>query len=489
AGATRKRPLANAFADAANAPKQPFFVSWLWLVVIALALFVISQVVWSSEFSKTPDLGFVSKFALRFSVAYWLLYSLPAPFTSLLPYVGNKLATSYQWVVDKVVRWMAENLMGIDHELVAPNGSGDTTFAYINVLICFLFALAVAAIWSVVDRRKTECVWTKDLLRSYLRYVLAFTMLGYGLAKLGTVYNQFPEPDVTRLSKTYGDSSPMGLVWTFMGSSRAYTTFAGLGEVVGALLLIWRRTTTIGAMVVFGVMLNIMMLNFCYDVPVKQYSAHLLCMALYLLLPEANRLANVLFWNRPTEEVELGPPYTNSITIWIQRGIKAAVIILGIGLPVYSKIKSEVDFARKSTSQPAFFDSYEVEEFKRDGEVVPPILTDSFMWRSVTFQRRAYGFRGEPGPVDILVIGLMNKSAAGAEFAISEDESTLTVNNRRNALIPNEITLDWQDDDSLVLSGTTPGGEISVKLRRRGKDGFLLMNRGFRWISEVPFNR
>ena len=29
-------------------------------------------------------------------------------------------------------------------------------------------------------------------------------------------------------------------------------------------------------------MLNVVMLNFCYDVPVKQYSAHLLLMALYL---------------------------------------------------------------------------------------------------------------------------------------------------------------------------------------------------------------
>lgn len=46
-------------------------------------------------------------------------------------------------------------------------------------------------------------------------------------------------------------------------------------------------------------MLNVAMMNFCYDVPVKQFSSHLCLMALFIMLPEAQRLANVLFW-RPT---------------------------------------------------------------------------------------------------------------------------------------------------------------------------------------------
>ena len=240
-----------------------------------------------------------------------------------------------------MVRWTAANVLGIQQTLVGPNGSGDTTPDYVRVLLCFVLACAVAVVWSAVDWRKTNHPWLNDLLRSYLRYVLAFTMLGYGLAKVGSVMNQFSEPSIEQLMKTYGESSPMNLVWTFMGASRAYTLFAGLGEVAGALLLVWRRTTILGAAVSFGVMLNVVMINFCYDVPVKQYSFHLLVMALYLLLPDLHRLANLLLWNQPVDKANLLPPYTSPRTIWVHRAFKAYAIAMGIAWPLGMDIYRE----------------------------------------------------------------------------------------------------------------------------------------------------
>jgi hypothetical protein len=190
-------------------PQQPFFVPWLLLVPVALVLFALAY----------TNCGVLQRFGLRFSLVYWLLYCLPSPFNSLIPWFGYSWGLKYSQVEDRIVRWTAQRLLGIQETLVAPNGSGDTTFAYIQVLICFVVALLAAVVWSAADRRRTEHPWIKDLLRSYLRYVLAFTMLGYGLAKVGTEFNQFPPPDVDQLMKTYGESSPMNLVWTFMGAS------------------------------------------------------------------------------------------------------------------------------------------------------------------------------------------------------------------------------------------------------------------------------
>ena len=184
------------------------------------------------------------------------------------------------------------------------------------------------------------------MLRTYLRYVLALTMLGYGLHKAGFISTQFTMdglPNEYQLNRTYGDSSPMGLLWTFMAASPAYTFFAGLGEVIGGLLLVFRRTTTLGGLVVSGVMLNVVMMNFCYDVPVKQFSIHLLMMAVFLLLPEFPRIANVLVWNRPTETSNLFVvPYTNSKTIWIHRCLKSLVVICAFAWPVFEHVKREV---------------------------------------------------------------------------------------------------------------------------------------------------
>ena len=487
-----QQALANAFSQAEHAPQQPFFVSWLWLAVVALVLFGMSQYVSphadGQSIGPTP-LGFLPKFGLRFSVAYWLLYSLPAPFVSVLPFIGNQISQLHASWVDQAVRWTALRVLGLEQVLVAPHGSGDTTYSYVNVLLCFVLAIAVAIVWTLIDRRRTDYRVSKDLLRSYLRYVLAFTLLSYGLAKVGSVYNQFPEVGTYQLTKTYGDSSPMNLLWTFMGASRPYTMFAGLGEVVGALLLIWRRTTVLGAMVAFGVMFNVMMMNFCYDVPVKQYSIHLVCMALYLLLPEAGRLSNVLLWNRPTNPANLLPPYAGLRTIWVQRVVKAALILMGICMPVYRTISLEWQHTKKPIDPPGFFGWYEVDEYKCNGEIVPPVITDLSVWRKIALEREPNIMGGGTGTKDTLTINLMGSGVLWADVKISDDQKTLTVNNFGSVVVPSELKVSQPDDQTLLLTGKIARGEIEVKLRRRGQDKYLLTGRGFRWINEVPFNR
>jgi hypothetical protein len=159
-------------------------------------------------------------------------------------------------------------------------------------------------------------------------------MVGYGLAKVAIDYNQFPINGPMQLEKTWGSSSPMNVLWAFMGASRPYTVFAGLGEVLAAVLLIWRRTGSLGGLVTIGVMTNVAMLNFCYDVPVKLYSSHLLVMAFLIVLPDTGRLANVLIWNRPTEKSDWINAWDGRILKWIRVAVKVAVIAFGIALPI-----------------------------------------------------------------------------------------------------------------------------------------------------------
>lgn len=221
--------LSAAMAAAGDAPVQPFFNHWLWLALIGGGLFVLSQVGFANEGLKTGEagggaengvatatpLGGLPRFALRFTLLYWLFYSLPLPFTAITPGFLRPVINAYTSASDAVVRWAGAHVFGIEGEMVAPNGSGDTTYAYVTLLVCFVLALVVATVWSLIDRRKTDGRVTNDLLRSYLRYVLAATMIGYGLAKIGFIRNQFPSPGEFQLDRTFGDASPMGLLWTF----------------------------------------------------------------------------------------------------------------------------------------------------------------------------------------------------------------------------------------------------------------------------------
>src|SRR5262249_15637843 len=146
-------------------------------------------------------------------------------------------------------------------------------------------------------------------------FCLGTAMVGYGAFKL--IASQFPAPTLDRLMQTYGESSPMGLLWTFMGASETYTMFVGSAEMIAGILLFPRKTSTLGALMSIGVLSNVVALNFSYDVPVKLYSSHLLAMAIFVLLPDARRVANFFILNRPTEVVTMEPLFHR--TDW-QRG-------------------------------------------------------------------------------------------------------------------------------------------------------------------------
>lgn len=124
-------------------------------------------------------------------------------------------------------------------------------------------------------------------------------MLPYGIAKLNA--QQFPPATSLTLSTPVGELWPSLLAWTFMGYSQTYAVFTGVVELAGALLLLWRRTATLGAAILAAVMANVVMMNFCFDIRVKLYSSHLLIICVVVLLPDAKRLANLFILNRTVE--------------------------------------------------------------------------------------------------------------------------------------------------------------------------------------------
>jgi uncharacterized membrane protein YphA (DoxX/SURF4 family) len=176
-----------------------------------------------------------------------------------------------------------------------PTGSGDTARDWIGMLALLVFAAAGAAIWSAVaEWGITQRGWRRDYRTLYawlllaVRFTLISILFAYGISKVFDL--QFSPPDVRVLNERYGDSSPMELMWTFVGYSVPYTIFSGLVEVIPGVLLLFRRTAVLGALMAAAVMLNVALLNFCYDVPVKLYSSLDVLMALFLLLPHVPSL-------------------------------------------------------------------------------------------------------------------------------------------------------------------------------------------------------
>ena len=146
----------------------------------------------------------------------------------------------------------------------------------------------------------------------------------------------------------------MGLLWTFMGASVGYTFFGGAAEVLGGLLFFFRRTTTLGALVAGAVVLNIAVMNLCYDVPVKLLSIHLCLMCLFLIAPELGRLLNVLVLNRSVAPVIIEPHFRRPWLKYSSWAVKTALVGFAIFSNASSALRGESDYGRKAPKPPIY---------------------------------------------------------------------------------------------------------------------------------------
>jgi hypothetical protein len=175
-------------------------------------------------------------------------------------------------------------------------GSGDGLFQYCTCFAYLILAAGATLVWTIVSEAwrhwRTHRAPDYDRLHSLFRLVVSFhlmyMMLVYGAIKVWC--SQFPPITDAQLEVTYGDSSPMGLLWRFMQFSQPYTAATGIIEFTCGVLLIFRRTTLLGALCSAGATFQVFLLNMCYDVPVKLMSGHLFLMALLLIAPDAWRL-------------------------------------------------------------------------------------------------------------------------------------------------------------------------------------------------------
>jgi uncharacterized membrane protein YphA (DoxX/SURF4 family) len=208
--------------------------------------------------------------------------------------------------IRQVVSWTAAHVFGVHNQLVSTgSGSGDKTYDWVLDFCILVTAVAGAALWTALDRKRANYKKLYAWFRIAIRFALASQLVVYGMSKV--VPLQMPFPFLTRLLEPYGNFSPMGVLWSFIGASPAYETCVGMAELLGGVLLVLPRTTLLGAIIAAFDMTQVFLLNMTYDVPVKLFSFNLLLLSIFLLAPDLRRLANVLLLNRAVEPSDPAP--------------------------------------------------------------------------------------------------------------------------------------------------------------------------------------
>jgi hypothetical protein len=421
--------------------------------------------------------GLASRILFRLAFVYLTLFcvpfllSAPAEFFRWWPDV---LWKPYTGASGAVVNWVAEQVFQV--ELKTRLGArGDITADYVRVLCNLVLAAAAAIVWSLLDRKRFNYTRLYAWLRASVCFYLALQMISYGACKV--IPNQFAHQTPEVLTTMVGDLNRMTLLWTFMGASTAYTIFAGAVELLGGLLLACRRTRLLGALVCVAVMTNVVMLNFSYDVCVKLHSSHLLGMCAFVAAADLRRLVDFFVLGRSPRPATEEPLFA---TKWLRRGASAvmAVAVLGfVALSLHENYTLSRTFGVLAP-EPTLHRIWNVSEFRADGQVQPPLMTDQRQWL------RAIYNPGIPGisPTTLSVTRL-DGSRQVYLLELDTNQRTLALSKFDDPAWGTTLTYHKSAPRTLVLEGSLDGRQVRITCHCLDESR-LPVNRGFRWISD-----
>ena len=380
-----------------------------------------------------------------------------------------------RYLLSPVLVWIGENIFKTSGRLeLESTGSGDDTMAWLSLFLQFAVAIVGFIIWSVLDRRRPSYNDLFYWFRTILRVFVSFFMILYGFAKVFLV--QFNEPSLLDLLQPFGDMSPMGLAWAYMGYSPAFEVFTGLLEVLAGFLLISKRTQTLGALFVVGIMTHVAVMNLCFDIPVKIFSIHLALMGLVLLLSDIKRFQYVFFRKH---NIELSTDY-RPINTRFNKAIRVfkicslSFIILG-AIALRGLIYLE---QRKDQIRDEFYGIWEVETFIKNGDTIPPLTTIDDRWRYMIMETKGR-----------TVIKKMNDSIDFYHFKVDSIKNSISIYKEDNTEAANNFYIEQKDSLHLKIKGLLDQDSLKIHLKAKDLKDFTLINRGFHWVNETPYNK
>jgi hypothetical protein len=434
------------------------------------------------------------KLALRVAFVYFALYLLPFPLDvipvrlvseSAAAWLQGHVFAPYEQGMDAAVKWIGARYFGLTITIL-PAGSGDTTWNYVQLAGFGAVSLGAALLWTLVDLAlrgaRSDDTRIHDWLHSTLRLYLSITLLGYGMAKV--IKAQMPTPGLDSLMQPFGEGSPMGLLWNFVGFSQAYCVFTGAAEMLGGLLLANRRTATLGSLVATTVLINVVMMNFCFDTPVKLFSSNLLLMSCWLALPDAKKLLDVLVFHRTPKVEPPRPLFRTPVLHWIALAARTLLI----GWVVWSGLKN--NWERRNGPygdlgpKPPLYGTWDVEVFEVDGEIVPEEeLGHPDAWKRLRIGRYRLGIERRDGSFLL----------AWAQATPKSDRLNVNPSPDPGRALDGGAMVSFKCElttpDALTIDAPWNGRQLHVELARAESSGYLLVERGFHWINEYPFNR
>ena len=141
----------------------------------------------------------------------------------------------------------------------------------------------------------------KEILETSISWLVVFAMLIYGCGK-------FVQFDGAEFDKLASEMTGMELMWAFYGYSKPYVLIVGFFEVLGGILIFFKRTRIVGALLTSSILVNIILQDIFYQVNLGALRAAIIYQLMLLIILWMNREKLISGIKRITTFVKIDQP-------------------------------------------------------------------------------------------------------------------------------------------------------------------------------------
>lgn len=348
---------------------------------------------------------------------------------------------------------------------------GSDTLA--NWLIVAIVAAIGTAIWSYRAKNKKALNYDNLYywLRVILRYRLAWGVIAYGFIKIFPL--QAPFPSISSLNTAYGDMTAWKIFSVSLGAAPIYQVFLGIVEVLAGLLLLYRKTASIGAFIIVAFTGNVWLTNLAYEGGEAVYSLYLTVIAAFLFAYDLPRLVSLLAYERYTQPNGFKPIFAEAWqkrVRWALKGSFIAFFVVIYAIRVYSGYLHNPHNVPQAAGLPNISGIYNVREFVINNDTIPYSTTDPVRWKDVVFEEWAtISIRSnQPVQIDATNVEVVAQSdeeriyeLAGSigrhyyGYDIDEANQRITLVNKNKHHADDRLVLNYlrPDSNTVILAG------------------------------------
>jgi hypothetical protein len=317
--------------------------------------------------------------------------------------------------------------------------------------------LVLPVVLTLYFKRKNELESLEYFNLSIIRYALAYLMFFYGYGKIGGRF--FNITYLTQDTKV-GELDSFYLAWFFFGRSNVQIFIIGLMEFIPAILLLFRRTYLVAAILMFPVTANVMMVNIFNKVSPFTFIVSIIIFLgnVYLLYSRKDEIITFLkkmLGSSKKQELKKG---LNIIRIAFKASV-IGVMLYVLAMSVYSRfVKNHPPDYRNYNK---FRGGFELQSLEINGKTVIPKIGNAY-YKSIYLEpERRWNsvktFESESSKRDIVIDWNVKSDSVKTHLKLHNDVGILAVD--PNTLFSGTYKL---DHDRLLVNGLQNGDTIKA---------------------------